>query len=211
MKRVLLIVLIAIPSLAFATNYWPLDQGFHARYSCLEFPEYELAMDIVGEVDGWAEYRQFFYEYNEVVSQFSFLLSNDDDGNTWCTGQSLPPDGIDLLYWEPMIFIPGLLYAGLTWEGDIVVGGTPLHFEFEVLDEGPITVPAGTFYCYHVTRIWYYNDSPVGEVQQWFADGVGIVKQSHPGLDQPETYVMMEDYPIPTQKTTWGSMKALFR
>jgi hypothetical protein len=210
MKTLLLIILFTIPVTALATDYFPLDQQYRWEYSILEIPDEIYIGHIIGEIDGFANYRNIgINAAGDTLAAFSLLLSRDAAGNVWGHGQSLPSMPI-MDFDPPGIFIPALLYVGLTWvyDGELVGFGT-LHVDFECLDEGFVTVPAGTFYCYRVVRIAYLNGDFMTEIHDWYSDGVGIVKQYLPGAG--ETYVLRPPGWVGVENTTWGGVKSLYR
>ena len=207
MRKILLICLLVFPAVASAYDYWPIHQGYSQEYVCLENPNFSFIGEIVGEVDGNAEYRHFFYEFGEVVSEFSYLLSVDDDGSVIIHGQSLP--GTSIMPFEPPgVLVQAPLHAGLTWEAEAeLVGVGMFHMACECVDEGYLTVPAGTCYCYHVVRTVSMGGTVIEVIEDWFAEGIGIVKHHIGSVDQ--TYVLVA--PVGVEPSSWSGVKALYR
>lgn len=60
-----------------------------------------------------------------------------------------------------------------TWKG--TVGGAPVEMAAEVVDEGEVSVPAGTFHTIHVVTRTTQAKKTITRMQ-WYASGVGMVR-----------------------------------
>jgi hypothetical protein len=148
-------------------------------------------------------------------------------------------DGFGIAYAPPIQMVNAPLFLGKTWITVNIYtygldgnpdGGPPFDYPLRVYFEGAVTVPAGEFYAYGVgydigPRVIFSRggktydllgrsvtagDLPrTDNTTDWYTDGVGEVMF---GYVYGDIYRLRSfDTPVPTQATTWGRVRALYR
>jgi hypothetical protein len=83
---------------------------------------------------------------------------------------------------------------------------------FHVVGVGPVDVPAGTFIAAEVLITREGSTLPLHTFRDWYAEGVGWIRRTRE--DGTSVLYELESYgpvDVPTEATTWGAIKSLFR
>jgi hypothetical protein len=177
------------------------------------------------------------------VIEYSESTSNEGLENYWTTD----PDGsVDIwgfyrtldewgdwgyLYNPPIRVLQPPLYLGKEWTTTVGQYSLPdssfsgwLDFTFCVVEEGLVTVPAGTYYAYGIEQClaavrgrplpdWVAIDGTSLDVPRarnpgnWWSGGIGCVQYSADDLYQ----LVQFNQPTPVTEVSWGRLKAEYR
>jgi hypothetical protein len=172
-----------------------------------------------------------------TVIEYSESTANDSLENYWTTesdGDVLlwgffraESGGWGYAYDPPVRVVDAPLYVGKTWTIESQVlslpGGAPtgtLSGELTVSWEGELTVPAGDFECFAIesvdtlppprlpvdVRIDGRETGSSFYPTEWFSDGVGRVQ-----YDSDTLYELVSYLASPVERTSWSTIKTLFR
>ena len=136
--------------------------------------------------------------------------------------------GFGYAYVPPVCWIDAPVFVGKTWRCTSMVYelpsevplALPLVVELEVTWEGPVTVPAGTFFSIGISgstsmpALARMHDLALDgrslgtrpSTVYWYSDGVGEVQYDLDALYQLSSYGV-----APVEAVTWGRIKGLYR
>jgi hypothetical protein len=171
---------------------------------------------------------------------FRNFWTTNDEGDLFLHGAMNLSFPIAFAYVPPVQVLDSPLGLGRSWSTTVVVyfnlEGTgepegPFDFGYEVLSEGTVVVPAGSFYAYGVgpilgqPTVWVanmgafaldgaflggnYGGQTLGEIENWYCDGLGIPKMSVSG--EFELISWEEPPPTGVEGQSWGQIKSLYR
>ena len=227
MKSIFILLLalpLALP--AAAQDYHPLAPGNFWSY-LLDDGMHELR--VVGElvpVFGNMVYP-IGHPYLDPFKGLVNYWSTEPDGDLLLWGWSRGTFGF--LYQPPIVVVDSPLVVGKSWSTTVDLYAVTdssfvetREFPYVVYDHANITVPAGIFDSWGVgygpssSKALFdgrYNlmgeaiGSRSGNVERWYAEGVGVVEEYLSDVYWLETFT---DHPVASEATTWGSVKALF-
>jgi hypothetical protein len=214
MKRLMMLVCLlsclATVAVGFAQihNYWPIEPGNNRWYVEEDNPNITCNMHVDGMIDGYSYFSREIYESGVLIEQLAVLADINPEGDVTFTSIT---DGADWYpFTPPYLWIDAPLYVGKTWqfETDNALLGHGTHY-FEVMSEGWVTVPAGTFYCFEVFYTETFEFFGTLTETHWFADGTGTIKFEHLGHDSP--FVLDHATVVGQQSRTWGEIKNIYR
>jgi hypothetical protein len=223
------VALLALPLPLAADEYLPLNVGNFWEYeSTAGDPETQL---VTGTTELWG---------TEVYT-IEFVESSVDEGlvNFWTSGEDGDADlwgffrsdvGWGILYNPPLRMVDAPLWLDKWWSNEFDTYSLPdtTYLSTDLLwvgvtEEGPLTVPAGTFPTFGISPdegegpgIPNESYTVLGQrvapdaaryAFQWYSDGVGIVQYGSSGLFQLTSYFVS----TPVERESWGRIKGLFR
>jgi len=230
MKTILLLyILLALP--ASAQDYQPLTPGNFWTY-LLDDGTHQVR--VVGEMVSLFGNMVFPLGHPEMDSYQNLVnyWSTGPDGDLLLWGWSRGNGGY--YYLPPIVLVDSPLALGKSWSTTVDVYAvsdssfvSADEFSFAVYDHADITVPAGTFESWGVgygtsskknfiegrynlmgEEIGAEVSAGTGDVESWYAEGVGLVQHNL------STVHRLEDYSgrlVANKATTWGGIKAIFR
>jgi hypothetical protein len=235
------LVLVAGPGALRATSYQPLELGTEWHYANDSGQTQSAIITGMRDVLGvlTAVRHEEVTEADTIEQVFENFWTCDIDGNLYLHGAINYTYGFDTAYIPPLQWIQSPLSYGLTWTtADVLMcrlDGTdcwdPFDYSLTVYYEGNVSVPAGTFYSYGVGQLLpppvlqapsgqrfdvlgrhiAETERPEQGVEvEWYSAGVGRVQF---GFEAHPEHIMrlIEWTPSPVSRTTWGSVKALYR
>jgi hypothetical protein len=213
----LLIVLSNHPAAAQDHWYWALEQGNTRTYLNTDNPQDKVFQQSDGEAYDATIWRSRHEVGETVITESALLLNLDAEGNVWLHGWYEPlilPD-------KPFIMIEAPLEVGASWDQLVAwSSGSMLHHVEEVLEAGEVEIPfsRAVYYCYRVKLSIYHEGQLIATADRWINDGVGIVKYKVTEYFDPPTFLgwgqgeyVLVDGVVPTEDTTWGAVKAMYR
>lgn len=157
------------------------------------------------------------------------------NGEVLLAGFDNPTATLALAYEPPITICGGTPALGDSWTTNFIAYALPsmtpsagLGITYGVLEDAPVTVPAGTFPCFGVGQIAPGGAAalmsshgltldgrvasgalkPAANVAtEWLSRGIGVVQFNSGDLFQLTGY----GNPTPTRATTWGMLKRLYR
>ena len=225
---------------ARAVDYHPLDVGNVWQYT--SSVDGDQTMEIVGE-------RTVLGVVTRVRRQtlatqtFENYWTRDAAGHLLLHGARNLTSPFEVAYFPPMRKVEAPLHLGRNWITEDVHlfsldgtpwGDPPIDYYGEVLTEGEVTVPAGTFYAYGVGYEVYgraesglltrdgrsYDlegrrvDGGAGrplDATDWYADGVGEPWMSWYEDEELGFKLVSFNLPTPARETSWGRVRWLYR
>lgn len=169
-----------------ATQILPLRVGNHWKYTYVVY-------DSAGvEKQRWAEQRSVVADTvvdGEVwyLTDFSSYLANRPDG-VWQRMPNWTFTGTFLGLEDPQLFLPFPVSIGSSIKVSSIKTYTLLKRDVEV------TVPAGTFSCYHYRMTLPGSIGGIGEYHLFYAPGVGLVKETWSIQQDPPPYSVISYY-----------------
>jgi hypothetical protein len=200
-------LLLALPALAQLHHYYPLEPGNYRLYVNELDPSVHVVMYV--EPAAEPELSVFTREVREsgvIVDVLRLKARSNAEGDVFF-------DFVDFGAWLPFIpsyfLIDAPLFTGKTWG---TVTSIPVFANIvlnaEVVAEEMVTTPVGMFYSYHVHYVEEWDILGTIEEDYWFVDGLGQSKFFLAGYDG--AFLFAGGDIIPTESTSWGSVKATF-
>jgi hypothetical protein len=226
--------LVFVPSSAlFADTFLPLWPGNTWVYD--GSPGEHESLVVSGTASIW-ETEVFIIRYEEsthndgLENYWTSELEGGGEILLWGWFRHLDDSGV--LYRPPLTIAEAPLYYGKTWSCTTEFFTLPdttyditVIFDFEVTEEGNVTVPAGTFYAYRLgyvgwpaaTLLTGRDYALTGEASSgasplnslgWWCQGVGQVQ-----YEQASELYQLTDYTlcVSTAATTWGRIKSIYK
>ncbi len=182
--------------------YWPTAVGNDHYYQISGDTEQMIRRFVPGEAHGASTLMVELIESGEVVDSGGHLHTTDSEGRVWYHGWLNSGTGAWVLFDQPLLYIDAPLAIGSTWDTwtDSPFGFYQVRGECVAVEL--VSVPAGTFECYHVHYSESYFDI-TEEYDHWYCDGVGLI--------QFDDHQLLPGYVTPVESSTWSSVKELFR
>ncbi len=165
-------------------NYFPLAKGNKWEYRHTKGSEKSDAVIEVKEVE-------------TKDGKTSAVLKSDLDGMTFDDRVAVGAKGVvrETIQGNqlnpPLVMLKYPVKAGEKWEQTVKAAGIALKFTSEAKDAGEVKVPAGTYKAVRVETILEVEGSRI-EIGSWYADGVGLIKQTVTTDDGANTVASME-------------------
>jgi len=220
--------IVVLPGIALADpDYYPMDNGRACSYEAIGGDTETLTVvgtrDLMGLTVHVVDYSGGMYDeplenYWTIGPDGDVLLHGffRDEGGGW--GRAYDPP-------IPQVDVP--VFVGKTWQCTTQVywlpEGTPsgvFEIGYEIVAQGPVSVPAGTFLCISVGQLpsdaavvlggVFTVDGRVAhrdvEPETWFSDGVGLVQ-----YDTHDLYQLVSYGVTPIEARSWTRIKALYQ
>jgi hypothetical protein len=162
----------------------------------------------------------------------------DADGSVLLAGFNNRPASFALAFDPPLRYLAVPPALGLTWDSHALVRNLPdlavvdsVDIHWQEMEDVSLTVPAGTYHSFGVGQVvapvapraalvradgqtfsldgrrLATNGAINSNATDWYAQGVGVVQLQSSALYQLRWF----GNPLPVARTTWGSIKQLYR
>lgn len=181
------------------TDYFPLQKGakwnFIYRYCNADYDmsftvtdtkvvDGMLCFMIEFILDGKLAQRTYFRKTEKELLEV--MKDTYDSGNFVQNARFVPV--------APLLKFP--LKAGKAWTWRGKFGETKIYYNFTVVSEETVEVPAGIFKTIKLEANGRINENTPARFCMWFADGVGVVKETY-GVDPDNSVtLLLKNYKI---------------
>lgn len=227
----------AADAYAVPANYLPLEIGRTWFYDGDEGTDQITTIESPVSIQGVLTTARLQENSGANEDMFRNFWTRNEEGDLFLHAAQNLGAGLAWRYEPPILYLDAPLEVGKTWTTrfnaceDIGAGPCTeaLAITFLVTAEGAITVTAGTFSTFEVQEVEPSPDLTFGDdvrfnllghrlpedhgasdggAHDWYADGVGVVRQDVGG----ETLnLVVVNSPTPTLDSTWSTLKSLFQ
>jgi len=212
----LILTLLTVSLPAQASEWYPIDTGRFWVYSSPDGGSYSATVE-TPELFAGSLVQPLRWD-----SGTRECLSQDEAGRVFHHGLTGAPDGSYEVFDPPFLRMESELTLGHEWEAifddvhysadGVEVRRQQARITYRVINVGPVDVPAGTFQAAEVLITPEWETLPFYAFRDWYAEGVGWIRRTDESgtsdLFELEAYGPVD---VPTEATTWGAIKSLYK